>query len=68
MNGLKLFYLLFVLMDDQGIATNEAVHLAKFHDHQECINYSIEQYDANPNWAIEIFCLELPALNDLVTK
>lgn len=65
---MKLFYLLFVLMDAEGVATNEPVHLAKFHSHQDCINYSIEQYDANPNWSIEIYCLELPATNDLVTK
>jgi len=65
---MKLFYLLFVLIDSKGIATNEPVHLAKFKSHQECINYSIEKYDENPKWSIEIYCLELPATNDLVTK
>ncbi len=65
---MKLFYLLFVLMDTKGVATNEPVHLAKFHSHQECINYSIKLYDENTNWSIEINCLELPSTNDLVTK
>lgn len=65
---MKLFYLLFVLIGDEGVATNEPVHLAKFLNHQDCIKYSVEQYDANPNWSIEINCLLLPATNDLVTK
>jgi len=66
---MKLFYLLFVLMDADGVATtNQPVHLAKFNSHQDCIKYSIEQFDANLNWAIEIYCLKLPATNGLVTK
>jgi len=65
---MKLFYLLFVLMDAKGVTTNEPVHLAKFHSHQECLTYSIKKFDANPNWVIEIYCLELPATNGLGTK
>ncbi len=68
MSDMKLFYLLFVLMDGNGVATNEPVHLAKFYDHQKCINYSIKKYDANPNWAIEINCLELPSMNSVVAE
>ena len=65
---MKLYYLLFVLIGDDGIATNEPVHLAKFHNYQDCIKYSVKQYDANSNWSIEINCLVLPATNDLVKK
>lgn len=68
MADLKLFYLLFVLIGADGVATNEPVYLAKFREHQACIHHSIAKYEENPSWAIEIYCIELASLNDLVTE